>query len=114
MKTKATRKSINYVWKNVYRAGYCDLQYIMHGKEPMYYNSGVYGWNWDAYVDAKTDTAITTGYRNMTGRRVPDEIIEKYTERAKEIIRREFTAVNASAEFEALRRDFWDELARRA
>lgn len=113
MKTKTTRKYVNTVWQNVYCAGYCDLQYIMHGTEPTYYNAGIYGWNWDAYVDYKTNAVITTGYRNMTGRRVPDELIEKYTERAKEIIRREFTAANASAELEALRREFWDELARR-
>lgn len=113
MKIKATRKYITSLWQNVYRADYCDLQYIMHGADPEYYNTGVYGWNWDAYTDYKTDAVITTGYRNMTGRRVPDELIEKYTARAKEIIRREFTTANASAEFEALRRDFWDELTRR-
>lgn len=114
MKIKTTKKYINTVWKNVYCAGYCDLQYIMHGANPEYYNAGIYGWNWDAYADYKNDAVITTGYRNMTGRRVPTALIEKYTERAKEIIRCEFTAVNASAEFEALRRDFWDELVRRA
>lgn len=113
MKTKTTRKYINAVWQNIYRAGYCDLQYIMHGTDPVYYNTGVYGWNWDAYADYKTDAVITTGYRNMTGKRVPGDLVEKYTERAKEIIRREFTAANASVELEALRRDFWDELARR-
>ena len=110
MKIKATRKQINYVWRNVYCAGYCDLQYIMRGYEPRYYNSGVYGWNWDAYTDAKTDAVITTGYRNMVGERVPNELIEKYTERAKEVIKRQWTSDNVQAELERIRRDFWDEL----
>lgn len=110
MKTKTTRKYINAVWKNVYRAGYCNLQYIMRGTDPEYYNTGVYGWNWDAYADYKTNAVITTGYRNMTGERVPDELIEKYTERAKEVIKRQWTSDNVQAEFEQLRRDFWDEL----
>ena len=110
MKTKTTRKYINAVWKNVYRAGYCDLQYIMHGTDPEYYNTGVYGWNWDAYADYKTNAATTSGYRNMTGERVPDELIEKYTERAKEVIKRQWTSDNAQTELERIRRDFWDEL----
>lgn len=110
MKIKTTKKYINTVWKNVYCAGYCDLQYIMHGVEPTYYNAGIYGWNWDAYVDYKTNAVITTGYRNMTGERVPDELIEKYTERAKEVIKRQWTSDNAQTELERIRRDFWDEL----
>ena len=110
MKTKTTRKYINAVWKNVYRAGYCDLQYIMRGTDPEYYNTGVYGWNWDAYADYKTNAVITTGYRNMTGDPIPDALIEKYTERAKEVIKRQWTSDNVQTELERIRRDFWDEL----
>lgn len=84
-KIKTTNKYIKMVWKKVYRCGYCDLQYIMKGEEPTYYNCGVYGWNYDAYCDFKRNIAITTGYRNMTGARIPDELIEKYTAIAKEI-----------------------------
>ena len=86
MKTKTTIKNIRNNWRKVFYCGYCDLQYIMRGKEPTYYNAGVYGWNCDIYCDFKRDIAITTGYRNMTGKRIPDELIEKYTENAKEII----------------------------
>lgn len=84
-KIKTTNKYINQVWQNVYRCGYCDLQYIMRGEDPVYYNCGVYGWNWDGYCDYKRNIAITTGYRNMTGKRIPSELIEKYTNIAKEI-----------------------------
>ena len=48
-KIKTTNKYIKQVWKHVYRCGYCDLQYIMRGDEPMYYNCGIYGWNYDVY-----------------------------------------------------------------
>lgn len=84
-KIHTTIKYIKNVWGNVYRCGYCDLQYIMRYEDPMYYNSGVYGWNCDVYADFKRDIAITTGYRNMTGKMIPDEIIEKYSKIAKEI-----------------------------
>lgn len=36
------------------------------------YNSGVYGWNWTAYLDTGTDTLYVSYYRN-----VPDYIREK-------------------------------------
>lgn len=85
-KQHTTMKNIRNNWKKVFRAGYCDLQNIFYHKEPQYYNSGVYGWNCDIYCDYARDIAITTGYRNMAGYRVPDEILEKYDAIAKEII----------------------------
>ena len=85
-KIKTTNKHIKAIWNNVYRCGYCDLQYIMRGEEPVYYNCGVYGWNYDVYCDYKRDVAITTGYRNMTGRVIPNELIKRYSDIAKEIL----------------------------
>lgn len=84
-KQHTSMKDIRYHWNKVFRCGYCDLQYIMRGTEPQFYNSGVYGWNCDIYCDYARDIAITTGYRNMAGQRIPDELIIKYSEIAKEI-----------------------------
>ena len=84
-KEHITIKRIRESWDKKFYCGYCDLYYIMKGKEPTYYNSGVYGWNCDIYTDYKRDIAITTGYRNMTGKRIPSELIEKYTKIAKNI-----------------------------
>lgn len=85
MKTNASIKYIRQHWNKVYRCGYCDLQYIMRYTDPVYYNSGVYGWNCDVYCDYKRDIAITTGYRNMAGKMIPSELIKKYSDIAKEI-----------------------------
>lgn len=85
MKIKTTMNYITKHYNNVFSCGYCDLQDIMKHEEPVYYNCGVYGWNCDIYVDFKRDIAITTGYRNMRGRTIPIEIIEKYSNIAKEI-----------------------------
>lgn len=114
MKIKTTRNYLKNVYKNVYCAGYCDLQYIFRCTEAAYYNSGVYGWNWDAYADFNTDAVITTGYRNMIGSRVPDELIEKYTVRAKEIVNNQFNIENYAEAMHTLQRNFWDELSRRS
>ncbi len=85
-KIKASMNICNN-FKNVFRAGYCDLQHIFHGVEPVYYNSGkLYGWNCDMYVDYATDTILTTGYRNMRGERVDYDTIQKYDAIAQEII----------------------------
>ena len=111
-KEHITIKKVRNYWKKNFRCGYCELEYIMRYKEPTYYNSGVYGWNCDIYTDYKTDIAITTGYRNMTGRQIPEELIEKYNKVAKNII-----ADSVSASYEEVkealdqnRRNFFNEL----
>ena len=111
-KIKTTNKYIKTVWKNVYRCGYCDLQYIMRGTEPTYYNAGIYGWNCDIYCDYKRDIAITTGYRNMTGKRIPDELIEKYTTEAKKILENMWNKPyeEYTKELEENREKFFEEL----
>ena len=80
-----TSMKITKSFSNVFCCSYCDLQDIFKWNEPTYYNAGVYGWNCDLYVDWKTDTIITTGYRNTKGERIPYAIIEKYSEKAKAI-----------------------------
>lgn len=53
---------------------------------PKFYNAGMYGWNCDVYANFEYDIAITTGYRNMAGTRIPSELIKKYNETAKSIL----------------------------
>lgn len=112
MKIHTTMKYVCYVWGKVFRCGYCDLQYIMRGTEPIYYNSGVYGWNCDIYCDFARNIAITTGYRNMRGARIPDEIIEKYSAIAKEIYEKPwgYEYEKKLAELEQNRQNFFAEL----
>ena len=43
--------------------GYCDASYLLYYYNATFYNSGVYGWNFDAFVFGTY--VITTGYRNM-------------------------------------------------
>ena len=89
-KQKVSIKTIANNYRKVFRAGYCSLCDIMYATDPEFYNSGVYGWNCDVYVNYSRDIAITTGYRNMTGRSIPTELIEKYSEISKEIRKNQF------------------------
>lgn len=84
-KQRTTMKYIRNLWGKTFSCGYCDLYYIFKYEEPTYYNSGVYGWNCDIYCDYKRDIAISTGYRNMTGKRIPSELLKKYTNNAIKI-----------------------------
>ena len=105
MKIKTSMTDITRGYNKVWRCGYCDLAQIMHGVEPNYYNSGVYGWNCDIY-----DTpagAITTGYRNMRGERIPFDIIEAYDKKDREIIATMWTDKDYRVKLEELRRDFF-------
>lgn len=110
-KIRTTRKHIRNMFENVYSTGYANLQYIFDRSDATYYNYGVYGWNWDGYTDYETDTCITTGYRNTIGKRVPAELINKYTDKAK-AIRAEFEGryTEMRDALDANKEDFFREL----
>lgn len=59
-----------------YQCGYCDLQNLDGGRDAIYYNCGVYGWNCDLFLDWSTMSCISTGYRNMRGKRIDDRMIK--------------------------------------
>lgn len=90
MKKETTIKFIKNYFTKTFQTGYCDLQDIFYCIEPNYYNSGIYGWNCDIYIDYSRDIAITTGYRNLTGLQIPNEIIDKYSKIAKNILDNRF------------------------
>lgn len=81
MKIKTTRKAIVNGSVNVKCAGYCDLQHLLRNHEPIAYNAGVYGWNFDVYE--VYGVTICTGYRNAPGARL--EYIREYEEKAAAI-----------------------------
>ena len=83
MSIKATRKSINETFRNIYSIPYCALQYLTMDIAPMAYTCGVYGWNADIY--AFGSTALVTGYRPF-GKEVDRDLIDKFENRAKQLV----------------------------
>ena len=83
MKFKTTKKEINQNYKNVICIGYCDAQYLLNGKNPIAYNSGYYGWNYDLYD--VNGVAIVTGYRPFGNIRPDYDTIKKYEDEARKI-----------------------------
>lgn len=90
MKRETTMKSIKNTFGKIYQVGYCGLQNIFRYESPQFYNAGVYGWNCDIYVDYGKNIAISTGYRNMRGVQIPNEIVEKYDKVALDILKDTF------------------------
>lgn len=83
MKFKTTRKEITQNYKNVICVGYCNAQYLLQGKNPIAYNAGVYGWNYDLYDI--NGVAIVTGYNPFGNIRPNYKTIKKYEDEARKI-----------------------------
>ena len=79
-----TKRELLNGFSKVLRIGYCDLQDLTKYCKRIGYNSGVYGWNWDAFI-LNYDIAICTGYRGMTGDNIPAECEKEIKEKIAEI-----------------------------
>lgn len=58
---KAARNSNDFVLS----VGYCDLQNVLKHENPVAYNAGVNGWNFDLYL-LEHGISLVTGYRGMS------------------------------------------------
>ena len=66
-KIKISGRELKARYEYIYQVGYCDLDpFFKKVDDPMFYNCGVYGWNYDVYY-LGSGVAITTGYRDMIG-----------------------------------------------
>lgn len=65
MKPKLTKKDITNRGKKVLRVRTDALRNLLINHEPIGYNAGTYGFNWDAYEVC--GVVICSGFRNMPG-----------------------------------------------
>jgi hypothetical protein len=75
--TMSTREDLRRWYNSVAhcKTGYCCYQDAGKSKYDLVelgYNAGLYGWNWTAYLDSKSNTLYVSYYRN-----VPSYIREK-------------------------------------
>lgn len=80
MKTRVIRKDIIDNYAHVLNLGGACINLLRY-ENPVYYNAGKYGWNWDAYYI--NGVILIAGYRNMIGERVDWDILHEYDLRAK-------------------------------
>lgn len=81
MKMELTNKAVKTYFRNIRSCGYCEIQFLLRGLQPIAYTSGKYGWNYDVYNIY--GITICTGYRNMPGKRL--EHITEYERKAMEV-----------------------------
>lgn len=77
MKTEITSKKLKKYYK-VYKVHSTEVYGLFFGRYPTYYNSGIYGWNYDVYIlDTSRDIAIISGYRTCGGQALDYKKIDK-------------------------------------
>ena len=84
MKMKVTRKEIMNNFVKVVYVPYCEASTLLRYADPIGYNAGVYGWNFDLY--AFGNVAVCTGYRNLPGTRANN--YREYEKKARKILDR--------------------------
>ena len=65
MLNKLTRKDVQNMGYPVVKLPAGAVHYLMFGIDRIGYNSGIYGWNWDAYII--NGVVFCCGYRNLPG-----------------------------------------------
>lgn len=118
-KFKVTSKEVKENVK-ILSVGYCELSHLLKGVDPVAYNAGVYGWNYDVYY-LRTDCqkiCICTGYRGMPKTKNVKKdyaIIEEYENKAKELIKENWLSnTNTLCEdLEELRKQFINEITKK-
>ena len=68
--------------------GYCGAQYLLGYQNRIAYTKGTYGWNCDIYqINSGFCSAyiITTGYRQLVGKRANYELLNEYEKQARRI-----------------------------
>ena len=61
-KTNVTQKFVRGSFTNIICVPYFGLQDLLRYESPLWFTSGIYGWNADVYM-IDFDTSIVTGYR---------------------------------------------------
>jgi len=93
MKSKQfiTVPKLNSIYDMIISVPYGDRQRLLNGLNPVYYNSGVYGWNFDVYeIERKSPShtrkiAIVTGYRNLPKKHRDRRITTYYETAARKV-----------------------------
>ena len=99
MKFQVTKKAIREGYPKILAAGYCTMQFLLKGREPIAYSTGVYGWDCDHYEVGPL--LISTGYRPARGTIAADYTrLKHYEDAAREIwaSAKDYEAKKAEAE----------------
>ena len=109
MDRKITRQAARSYFGTV-AVGYCEAQSLLNGLYRFGYNSGVYGWNFDAFT-LPGGATICTGYRNMPGANV-SKVVRPFEKKAREVLEQNAPNGWKFERLAELRFEFVEELSR--
>ena len=105
MKTRITRNDIK-TFNIRLSIPYATLQSLLSYVEPIGYNAGIYGWNFDCYdIDG---VLLMTGYRTI-GKTIDRSIIKKYEKQADRLNSQDISYESKKKEALRLLNQFIDE-----
>lgn len=84
LKMNVTRKYLCNNFTNIISVPYCDLQDLLRYESPLWYTSGLYGWNADVYL-IDIDTIIVTGYRPFGNVHPSHELTDIFNSAAQKV-----------------------------
>lgn len=104
MKMEMTRNQIaDLPVDKIVTVGACELQDLLSGVDPIGYNAGICGWNYDVYVIG--DVCILTGYRVL--KKYPRAAkVEEYEREAHKIVSSRMPSLSIISELNKLREAF--------
>ena len=106
-KIKATNKMVKGTNKIIITVN--NLDSLLKCRQANYYNAGVYGWNYDAYV--LDNVTIITGYRPFkTDIEVSFDLCNKYNNKALEVTKNNTNYEVIKNELELLLNEFLKEV----
>jgi len=84
MKFRVTKKAVREGYPKILAAGYCSMQHLLRGREPIAYSTSAYGWDCNYYEAGPL--LISTGYRPARGTVAADyTLIKRYEDAAREV-----------------------------
>lgn len=110
MKVQTTKKAVKNNYRKIVCVGYCDLQTLLTLEEPFAYTAGVYGWNANIYD--LNGIALVTGYRPFGDISPSWELIEKYEQKAKQVIDSIYNYEERKEALKALIQGFLEEVVK--
>lgn len=82
MKFKTTRNELTATGLPIVKIPYCCCQTLLKFQEPIAFNAGLYGWNYDVYKI--NNTLVVTGY-SMTVKGIEGKYYDDFEKRSKKI-----------------------------
>jgi len=110
MKKRITKKAARELYPHMISVGYCNLQFLLKGTDPVFYSTRREGWACD-YYELPGDLCVSTGYSPI-GRKVSYDLCRAYDEKAEAVFRETYDWDDIKGKLSELLEDFAEDVER--